>query len=419
MGAAWALNREHDITLYEAEGRLGGHANTVNVEDELGAVAADTAFVVCTEANYPNLVRLFEEIGVATEKSDMSFSWSLNDGAVELKGRASTVFARPTILFRPRVWKMTRDYLRFIKTAHQVLESGSDETLGQFLDREGYSREFQDDLLLPLVASVWSIGVAPMREFPATTMVGFLVNHGVLEHGRQANWRAVTGGSRAYVEKLTAGFQDRIRLSTPVTGLIRDGDSVTVLDALGGSNRYDHVVLATHSDISLGILGEDASPQERKILGALRYQPTAAVLHRDASFMPKRKGLWCAWNYIGGPDEPGHTERPVSVTYWMNRLQNFTTAQPVLVSINPLREPREVVARFSYAHPLFDRPAVEAQSHLDEIQGERRTWFAGAWRGYGFHEDGLRAGLEVAQALGSPAPWGVFPVPAIRRGSPG
>lgn len=418
MGAAWALNRGHEITLYEAEDRLGGHANTVDVEDALGTVAADTAFVVYTEPNYPNLVRLFEEIGVATEKSNMSFSWSLNDGEVELRGRASTVFAGPDVLFRPRVWRITRDYVRFIKTARRVLERGSDETLGQFLDREGYSKEFQDDLLLPLVASVWSIGIEPMRDFPATTMIGFLANHEVLQTGRRADWHAISGGSRAYVDRLTASFRERIRLSAPVTGVIRDEESVTVLDANGGRERYDHLVLATHSDTTLCILGEDASPREKKILGAIRYQPTQAILHRDASFMPRRRRLWCAWNYIGGPDEPGRTERPVSVTYWMNRLQNLTTADPVLVSVNPLREPREVVARFSYAHPLFDRSAVEAQSHIDEIQGERRTWFAGAWCGYGFHEDGLRSGLEVARALGSPAPWGVFPTPAIRRASP-
>jgi hypothetical protein len=268
---------------------------------------------------------------------------------------------------------------------------------------------------VPLIASVWSTSVEEMLAFPAVTMVRFLQSHAVLQMGSRQRWRTITGGSREYVRRVSAAFADDVRLATPVAAVRRDEDGVTVLDTRGGVDRFDDVVFATHADTTLRILGGEASEQERALLGAFRFQNNVAVLHRDPTLMPRRTRVWSAWNYLtdarsGREPRPGE---PVSVTYWMNRLQNLQTRRPVLVSINPLREPEGEQTRFSYSHPLFDREAIDAQDILPHMQGKHRTWYAGAWTGYGFHEDGLRSGLEVAAALGSPAPWGVEPKPTL------
>jgi predicted NAD/FAD-binding protein len=416
LGAAWALDRVHDVTLYEADDRLGGHANTVEIEDEGRSVAVDTGFIVYNEPNYPNLVRLFDTLDVPTETSDMSFSVSIGNGAFEFRTRGAGVLAQPSNVTRPGMWRMMRDFRRFCREAPEILASYSRESLGSYLDRSGYSDEFRLDLLLPMTAAIWSAGLDEMLAFPVVTLVRFLSNHAMLQLGSRPRWRTVSGGSRGYVSRLTAGFRERTRVSTPVVAVERGPDGVVVRDLHGGIDRFDHVVFATHADTTLSILGAGATAPERGVLSAFRFQRNEAVLHRDPTLMPRRGAAWSSWNYVAYGRGERDRSKPVSLTYWMNALQGLQTRQPVFVTLNPLRQPRGPHTSFDYAHPQFDRTAIESQSAMPSIQGQQRTWFAGAWCGYGFHEDGLRAGLEVAAALGAPAPWGVEPMPALVGG---
>lgn len=417
MGAAWALDHRHEVVLYESEARIGGHSNTVDLEDEGGLVPVDTGFIVYNERNYPNLVRLFDVLEVPTEWSDMSFSVSVGGGSFEYQSRARGLLAQPSNAIRPGTWRMLRDFRRFCRDAPGVLASGTRESLGSYLERGGYCDEFRLDLLLPLSAAIWSSGLDDMLEFPVTTLVGFLSSHDILQVRARPRWRTVRGGSREYVRRLTAGYRDRIRLSARVVAVRRDEDGVEVLDASGGLDRFDEVVFATHPDTTLQILGFEATLRERHVLGAICYQDNEAVLHRDPALMPRRRAVWSSWNYLAdGRGQPDRS-KPVSLTYWMNRLQNLRTERPVFVTLNPIRDPRGEVQRFGYVHPQFDRAALDAQRSLPAIQGVRRTWFAGAWCGHGFHEDGLRSGLDVAAALGAPAPWGVMPRPPALVGA--
>jgi predicted NAD/FAD-binding protein len=412
MGAAWALDRRHEVVLYEADDRIGGHSHTVDVDDDGRAVPVDTGFIVYNERNYPNLVRLFDLLDVPTEGSDMSFSVSVGGGAFEFRSRARGLFAQPTNALRPGTWRMLWDFRRFCLDAPRVLASGSRESLGAYLERGGYGDAFRLDLLLPVTAAIWSSSLDDMLEFPVTTLVGFLMNHEILQVRSRPRWRTVSGGSREYVHRLVASFGGRIRMSRPVVSVRRSEGSVEVHDGSGASDSFDEVVFATHPDVTLDILGREATLPERDVLGAIRYQRNEAVLHRDPALMPRRRGAWASWNYLAEGRGERDRSRPVSLTYWMNGLQNLRTRRPVFVTLNPIREPHGHVQRFTYAHPQFDRRAIDAQLRLPSIQGLRRTWFAGAWCGHGFHEDGLRSGLEVAAALGAPAPWAEAWVPA-------
>jgi predicted NAD/FAD-binding protein len=412
MGAAWALDRRHEVVLYEADDRIGGHSHTVDVDDDGRAVPVDTGFIVYNERNYPNLVRLFDLLDVPTEGSDMSFSVSVGGGAFEFRSRARGLFAQPTNALRPGTWRMLWDFRRFCLDAPRVLASGSRESLGAYLERGGYGDAFRLDLLLPVTAAIWSSSLDDMLEFPVTTLVGFLMNHEILQVRSRPRWRTVSGGSREYVHRLVASFGGRIRMSRPVVSVRRSEGSVEVHDGSGASDSFDEVVFATHPDVTLDILGREATLPERDVLGAIRYQRNEAVLHRDPALMPRRRGAWASWNYLAEGRGERDRSRPVSLTYWMNGLQNLRTRRPVFVTLNPIREPHGHVQRFTYAHPQFDRRAIDAQLRLPSIQGRRRTWFAGAWCGHGFHEDGLRSGLDVAAALGAPAPWAEAWVPA-------
>jgi hypothetical protein len=412
MGAAWALDRRHEVVLYEADDRIGGHSNTVDVDDDDRPVPVDTGFIVYNERNYPNLVRLFDVLDVPTEESDMSFSVSVGGGAFEYRSRARGLFAQPANSLRPGTWRMLRDFRRFCLDAPRVLASGTREPLGTYLERGGYGDAFRLDLLLPVTAAIWSSSLDDMLEFPVTTLVGFLMNHEILQVRSRPRWRTVSGGSREYVHRLVASFGGRIRMSRPVVSVRRSEGSVEVHDGSGASDSFDEVVFATHPDVTLDILGREATLPERDVLGAIRYQRNEAVLHRDPALMPRRRGAWASWNYLAEGRGERDRSRPVSLTYWMNGLQNLRTRRPVFVTLNPIREPHGHVQRLTYAHPQFDRRAIDAQLRLPSIQGRRRTWFAGAWCGHGFHEDGLRSGLDVAAALGAPAPWAEAWVPA-------
>ncbi len=415
LGAAWALSRSHEVTVYEAGTHLGGHANTAEVWDRGRAVPVDTGFIVYNERNYPNLTRLFAAEGVPTEPSDMSFSVSVGGGAFEYQGRAQGLFAQPSNLADASFRRMVREILRFTSEARELLGSGSRISMGSYLERHGYSRAFREDYLLPITACIWSSRLDAMLDYPAATMVAFLDNHGLLQVRHRPQWRTVSGGSREYVRRVAARFSTGLRLATPVRGLERGPEGVTVLDARGGRDRYDHVVMATHADTTLALLGPEASSLERQLLGAFRFQENRAVLHRDASLMPARRRVWSSWNYLA--EHRGYGGE-VSLSYWMDRLQNLRTERPVIVTLNPHREPREPVAEFIYQHPAYDRSSIDAQAALPSIQGLDRTWFCGSWSGFGFHEDGLRSGLEVAAALGAPAPWWSSPTASPAPATP-
>lgn len=423
LGAAWLLARQHDVTLFEAGATLGGHSNTVELRLDGRPVAVDTGFIVYNEHTYPNLTRLFDALGVETVASDMSFAVSLDAGAFEYAGDARGVLAQPVNLVRPEFWRLFGEMMRFYREAPHLAERYDLEalTLGQLLSAGGYSDLFARRHILPMAAAIWSSTLDEILDFPARSFVQFFDNHGLFSLGERPQWRSVLGGSRRYVAALSRPFRDRVRLAAPIEGLRRTSRAARLRDASGAEHDFDQVVLATHADQALRILGEGASPAEREVLGAFRYRANRAVLHRDPTLMPRRRRAWASWNYLGDGD--GEAGGRISVSYWMNRLQRLETRRDVFVTLNPLREPapRLTHGEFLYHHPQFDRPALDAQRRLPDIQGLARVWFCGSYCGYGFHEDGLQAGFAVAAALGAPAPWAseVRPMsPAWRAAAP-
>ena len=407
LGAAWALHQAHDVTVFEAAARPGGHAHSVTITADGTTLDVDTGFIVYNEANYPNLVRLFGALGVATEASDMSFGVSIDAGRHEYAGTLAGLLAQPMNLLRPGYWRMLRDIVRFFRTAEALLDEPGAETLSlrDWLVRERYSAVFSDDHLLPMGAAIWSATCDQMLEFPAAGFVRFFRNHDLLELGARPAWRTVSGGSGRYVAKIAKLLGDRLRLATPVRRLQRTAQGVTLEAGNGESAHFDAVVLAAHADQALAMLGDGATPAERSTLSAFRYQSNLAVLHRDRRLMPKRRAVWSSWNYLSDRTTAG--DQAVCVSYWMNRLQNIARPVDLFVTLNPIRpiDPALELGRFDYDHPQFDTAAQAAQGRLPEIQGAGGVWFCGSYCGNGFHEDGLQAGLQVAAALGAPAPW--------------
>ena len=410
LGAAWALSKRHQVVLYEKAQRAGGHAHTSDIDYDGTRIAVDTGFIVYNETNYPNLVRLFAALGVETQTSDMSFGVSLDGGRLEWSGdRVGTLFAQKRNIFRPSHHAMWMDILRFNRMAPADLLNGSLEglSLGAYLDRRRLGSAFRDRYLLPMAAAIWSTPNAGMLDFPANAFIAFFDNHRLLAGFDTLTWRTVTGGSRSYVERLLADFGGELRLGCGAARVRRHETHVEVTGSDGSSERFDHVVFAAHADEALAAL-EDPDSMEAELLGAIRYTPNVAVLHRDTAFMPRRQKVWSSWNYLG--DTRGPDVAAVSLSYWMNRLQGIDHRFPLFVTLNPADEPAadKVFARFTYEHPRFDLTAQASQQALQAVQGTRRTWYCGAWRGYGFHEDGLASGLEVAARLGAPAPWGAL-----------
>lgn len=399
-----------DVTLYEASTYFGGHSNTVDITLDGATHGVDTGFLVFNDRTYPNLIALFGELGVETAPSDMSFSVKLplgeQAGARVLEWAGSnldTVFAQRGNLLRPRFLRMVRDIMRFNKqaTALAISSDMPQMPLGYFLDLHGYGEQFRAWYLLPMAACIWSCPSDQMLEFPVSTFIRFCHNHGLLQVTDRPQWRTVRGGSRNYVNKLLAAIPGQ-RLATPVTAVTRHpagGARSVRVQSAAGVEQFDHVVMACHSDQSLALLGNDASAQERSVLEAVRYQPNRAVLHTDASCLPVSRKAWSAWNYQSNAAPTPQ----VCVHYLLNQLQPLPFTTPVIVSLNPLDapDPAKVLASFDYSHPVFDAGAVAAQLRLSTFQGAQNTWFAGAWTGYGFHEDGLKSGLTVASALTS------------------
>lgn len=405
LAAAWLLSERHRVTLYEAASRFGGHTNTVDVTIGGRTTQVDTGFIVYNEATYPNLTALFAHLEVPTQASDMSFAVSLDGGRMEYEGTdLRGLFAQKRNLLRPRFWSMLRDLLRFYRSAPgRVAALPASVSLGDFLDREGYSRAFQDDHLLPMAAAIWSASAAQLRDYPAAHFVRFCDNHGLLNVANRPIWRTVTNGARSYIARMLPAIAEA-RLNCAVTGISREDGAVLVSEAGGETRRFDHVVLACHGDQALGLL-RDSTDEESALLGAFRPSENRAVLHTDAAMMPKRRRAWASWNYLGGRDHL----RQLHVTYWMNRLQGLS-GPDVFLTLNPAHEPAPgtVLHEQVYEHPIFDTEAMRAQAGLWSLQGVRRTWFCGAWFGAGFHEDGLQAGLAVAEQLGHVRrPWAV------------
>jgi len=409
LGCAHALLAEQQhgirVTLFEAEPRLGGHTNTVDVQLDGDEHPVDTGFLVFNERTYPNLIRLFAELGVPTAKSDMSFAVSVptvGGRRIEWAGTdLASVFAQRRNLASPRFLGMLADILRFNRQATRVaqgLEAAGDSTLGEFLDRHRYGENFRRWYLLPMAAAIWSCPMRTMLAYPLATFIRFCHNHGLLQVDDRPQWYTVAGGARQYVQRIAARLDD-LRLGTPVLEVRRNeaAGKVSVRTARG-VEAFDQVVLACHGNQSAALLA-DADADERALLAGARFQPNRAVLHTDPRLMPRLRKVWSSWNYMSN----GAADPAVSVTYLLNKLQPLPFRTPLFVSLNPLVDPApaSVLAEFDYAHPIFDARMIEAQGRLPEVQGRRRVWLAGAWTGYGFHEDGLKSGLAVAGALAS------------------
>lgn len=409
LSAAWHLSRHHRVTLFERDRRLGGHSNTVDVNTGDGSVRVDTGFIVFNPASYPNLVALFEHLGVDTPDTNMTFSASLDEGRYEYSGSGpSGLFGQISNLASPRHWRMIADISRFFRQAGaDASKIDVSLSLGDWLKQNRYSEAFVRNHLTPMAAAIWSTPSAQVLDFPAASFMRFFGNHGLLKVRNRPSWRTVAGGSRQYVQKLIAEGQFETRTDCGITGVSRQPDGVTLTDCHGRTHRFDHVVIGTHADEALGML-DDADAMESDLLGPFGYSENLAVLHTDPAHMPTRRRLWSSWNYIERADETG--DRQLTVSYWMNSLQPLKTDTDLFVTLNPAGpvEPSKTLGQFNYTHPVFNSAAMTAQQDLWELQGRRRTWFCGSYFGYGFHEDGLQAGLAVAEDLsGVQRPWSV------------
>ena len=400
LGSAWLLRKQgHAVTLFEANDYLGGHTHTVDVTLDGVTAPVDTGFLVFNDRTYPHLVALLDELGVKSAASEMSFSVRIDARKLEWAGTSlATLFTQPGNAFRPAYWRMLADVMRFNRDTTAMIARSAvwSVSLGEYLDAENYSEPFRDWYLLPMAAAIWSSPKKDILDFPLPTFVRFCHNHGLLQVLDRPRWRTVVGGGRAYVAKIAARLPD-VRLSTPVTRIRRTAYGVEV-EAGGRLERFDEVVLGCHSDQALRLLA-DPSRNETRLLSRVRYQPNRVVLHTDASLLPRSRRAWSAWNYLAVDDGAG--ERPVAVSYLVNKLQPLPFATPVIVTLNPPFEPdpAKVLNEFEYSHPLLDGHALAAQHSLDYLQGQRHTWFAGAWLGYGFHEDGLKSAHAVAAGI--------------------
>ena len=409
LGAAWALRNRAEVVLFEQQTRLGGHSNTV---EPVPGQPVDTGFIVYNLATYPNLIALFDTLGIKTQASDMSFAVSMGGGSYEYSGDSlGSMIGGWRNLFDPAHWRMLRDLVRFMRNGANLAKAPADESLGAFLDRHGYNQDFRRLHLLPMAAAIWSASPADILDFPARSFGTFFQNHGLLEldTAKRPQWRTVTGGSREYVGRLATAGRAIIHTGIQIARIDSDpkGASLTFTD--GSADRFDQVVFACHADEALALLGDTAPPRLRQVLAPFRYSANTTYLHRDPALMPRRQRLWASWNYLRPDTKMGSD---VFVSYWMNRLQGIDKATPYFVTLNPTAPPRADLTyrTMTYHHPQFDRAAIEAQAQLRQVQGSHHFWFCGSYCGYGFHEDALASGLAVAAALGAPRPWPITDV---------
>ena len=395
--AARLLHREHEIAVFEAAPRLGGHTNTVEVETADGPLAIDTGFIVFNDRNYPRFEALLRELGVATQPSQMSFSVSDGRGGFEYAGTPRGLFARPTHLLSPSFLRMLRDWRRFNREARELIGmNGSSPSLGEWLERRGFSRHFVERLIVPQASAVWSADPEQMWSFPASFMAEFFDNHGMYSLRDRPRWLTVSGGSRSYVEAISAPWRARVRMGAPVRRIERLPDAVRIEAEGCESEQFDQVVIATHSDQALALLA-DPSEAEREILGAIPYRRNETVLHTDRSLLPRRRAAWSSWNFHLGERPAGGS----TVTYWMNNLQRLRAEREYLVTLNRSEaiDPAKVLRRLVYDHPVYTREGVRAQGRYAEIGGVRRTHYCGAYWGWGFHEDGVRSAERACAAI--------------------
>ena len=408
LGAALALNDRHDVRVFECETRVGGHAHTVDASFDGVSQWVDTGFIVYNYRNYPNLCSLFEHLEVPTRWSDMSFGFSLNDGALEYAcDSLSKIFAQRWRVADPRFLRTFTEILRFTKVAPRDLANGrlAGKTLTQWLDDRRFTRWFRERFLLPMGGAIWSTNLRDVMDFPAESFVRFFVNHDLMTGLDNAQrWRTVDGGSREYVKRLMAALGPRVMVGRRVTR-VSQGTRPSVHFDDGTSETFDQVILAVHGPQARKLLC-NADDDQIAILGAFRTSANRTILHSDPALMPKRRQVWSSWNFLSNGME-ADAERPAQVSYWMNRLQGIPDNRPLFVSLNPVREPDPALVHgeYSYEHPLYDQAAFQGQARMDMIQGRNGVWYAGAWLGYGFHEDGLRAGVRVAEALGARPHW--------------
>ncbi len=405
LGAASLLHPHHDITVYEKNAYVGGHSRTVEVKTPDGVIPVDTGFIVFNTRNYPLLTKLFAHLNVPVAKSDMSFGASIQGGWLEYgTPNPLNLFAQKRNLLRPAFWGMIGDILKFNRNAKSYLDKDSSITLGQCLDELGMGRWFREYFLLPMGGCIWSMPLSQMLAFPAHSFIRFFDNHGLLTVSDQPQWYTVVGGSKEYVQRLIAPFKNHIKLNTGVKAVERVDGGVTILDTQGQIEHFDQVIFACHADQALAML-KNPSADEQRILGSFRYQNNRMVLHSDVSFMPKHKGAWASWVYLS---EMREDKSPaVSLSYWMNRLQPLITKTPMIVTLNPAREPKKELVHDEamFEHPIFDEAAIRAQAEIKTIQGGNKLWFCGAYQRYGFHEDGLGSAVAMVKKMGIEPPW--------------
>ena len=402
LGAAFALKDVADVSVFEARERAGGHAHTVTVEHLGVQVRVDVGFIVYNGDNYPNLTGLLDALGVQTEESDMSFAVSNPDG-FEWASTMRGMFARKRNLLRPRFHRFWRTILRFNDLAREELKAGliGSESLGVWLKQRGFSDDFKTNYILPMGGAIWSTPPAEMLDYPALSFFRFFDNHRLM-HAERPKWRTVSGGSQAYVSRLEAALGPRLRLNTGVRQVSPAGDGVKLVLEDGTEDIFDEVILAVHSDTALDLLSDDFDEQ-KFLLNSVHYRPNRIILHRDPSYMPRRRAAWASWNVLHDQSAPDS----ICLTYWMNRLQNLPDSLPLFVTLNPKvpPAPEMIFKDFTFDHPQFDGAAEAAVRSLERIQGDRGLWMAGAWMGAGFHEDGLKSGLRAALSLGGQVPW--------------
>ena len=408
LGSAFLLNPDHEITVYEKAARIGGHSRTVTVDYDGTPIAVDTGFIVFNKPNYPGLSGLFAHLDVPTHASDMTFAASIRDGWLEWGAKdLGAVLGQKRNLLRPKFGLLVRDVIKFNAQAEATVERHPHLTLQGLIDKLGLGEWFRRYYLLPMSGAIWSCPPCEMMHFPARTLIRFFANHHLLSYTGQPQWRTVTGGAQEYVNRLTAPFAHRIRTNCGAVAVTRENGKVQIRDTQGGVETYDQVVMAAHGNETLALL-KDADTGERAALSSFRYQKNIAVLHRDPTVMPRRKRCWASWVYTSD----GEFLHPqITVTYWMNLLQDIDHNRPLFVSLNPKRAIADelVFDVTEFDHPVFDAAALAAQPRVAALQGQRGTWFAGAHLGHGFHEDGLASAVRVARALGSAIPWDTAP----------
>lgn len=404
LSAAYLLQAKHSVTLYEKEPRLGGHSRTITVKHGDRIIPVDTGFIVFNERNYPNLTALFARLGVKVKNSDMTYAFTMRDGWFEWGAKdLNTIFGQRRNLLRPWFVNLFREVMRFNGEVVRRVASEPAITLGDLVDAMGLSEKFKRYYLLPMAGAIWSCPPRQMMKFPAQVFVNFFDNHSLLSMEGQPQWLTVDGGSQQYVQKMAAALNRRALVNCAAARVERHKNVVRIVDANGREGHFDHVVFACHTDQTLALLG-DASEMERKALSAIRYQENLAILHKDPRFMPKRRRCWSSWNYHSSNDGD---DDAVTLTYWMNRLQSIDERYPLFVTLNPATQVAEadIFDTYTFHHPVFDAAAIVAQGALTRMQGERHTWFCGAYMRHGFHEDGLLSAMAVAERLGARAPW--------------